>query len=197
MDELSFPDENVAWPSYVDFLSTFAFVLILFVGSLLYIISGDIRQRLIQMKVQPYSQLLAANGVVNVVDGEKIRLPLEGKVEFDKGQSTILPRHILYLRKIGAVLAAAHGSKRIVVLGFADSTPFANDPFGNWKLSSARALSILQFFYDCRDCGYDEDVRRKLTLTGEGSVDAKVALAGSAGDRRVDIIIEFGAGDGR
>ena len=201
LDDLSFGDENVGWPSYVDFLSTFIFVLILFVGSLLYLLSGDIQERLIQAKVQPYSKSLSDQGVFNVVEGKKIKLPLKGMVEFDVGRSTLLEKHIPYLRRIGSMLARAPGSKRIVVRGYADSSPFANDPFGNWRLSSERALNILRFFYDCKDCGYGEDVRRQLTLTGEGDLDAKREKSGRADDgkddRRVDIFIEFGDANGR
>jgi hypothetical protein len=39
MDEDRLTDETVAWPSYVDFLSTYAFVLLLFVGGLLYLLA--------------------------------------------------------------------------------------------------------------------------------------------------------------
>src|ERR1022692_3116067 len=199
MENLSFSDENVGWPSYVDFLCTFVFVLILFVGSLLYILSGDIRSREFKSMATGFGTVLTGHGIAFTVDveGRKIRLPLKGQVDFDPGESAILPRHEAYLRNIGSILAQAPGSKRIIVLGFADRTPFEGDPFGNWRLSAVRALSVLRFFYNCHDCGYDVEIRKQLTLTGEGDIGASQTNATNAEDRRVDIIIDFGVQDGR
>ena len=53
LEEDQFTDENVGWPGYVDFLCTFVFILILFIGSLLFLLSGDIRQRAINRKITP------------------------------------------------------------------------------------------------------------------------------------------------
>jgi len=199
MENLSFSDENVGWPSYVDFLCTFVFVLILFVGSLLYILSGDIRRREFQRKATGFGTVLREQGIAFAVDveGHKVRLPLKGQVDFEPGESAILPRHVPYLRKIASILAQATGSKRIIVLGFADRTPFEGDPFGNWRLSAERALHVLQFFYNCHNCGYDVEIRKQLTLTGEGDIGASQTNVTNSEDRRVDIIIDFGAQDGR
>ncbi len=76
----------------------------------------------------------------------------------------------------------------IVVLGTADAVKFQNDPFGNRSLSAKRALAVLQYLYNCQDCGYDEVLRNKLVLLGEG--DVKATGKPDASDRRVDLVID-------
>jgi len=183
-------DEGVAWPSYVDFLSTFTFVLIIFVGSLLYLLSGDIRQRAMDRVIGPYMTGLTRAGITNYREGNKVILPLKGKVDFDTNAANIKPEHVHYLREIGSQLSSPD-AKRIVILGFADSQPCRSDPFCNWQLSALRAEEVLKFFYLCSDCGYGQDVQRKLILRGEGNLSS--GLLPSALDRRVDVIIEFDA----
>jgi flagellar motor protein MotB len=118
-------------------------------------------------------------------------------VDFEEGKAAILPRHVPYLQNIASILAKAPGSKRIIVLGFADRTLFKDDPFGNWRLSAERALNVLRFFYNCHDCGYGDEIRDQLTLTGEGDIGASQTNITNAEDRRVDIIIDFGVRDAR
>jgi flagellar motor protein MotB len=73
------------------------------------------------------------------------------------------------------------------VVGKADASKFKGDPFGNWSLSAKRALNVLQFLYDCPDCGYGPEMRKYLVLLGEGDVESRKA---GADDRRVDLEID-------
>jgi flagellar motor protein MotB len=189
--ETAYSDEGVGWPSYVDFLSTFVFVLFIFIGSLLYILSGDIQQKSFERRIQNYVTKLNAAGIANVVEGKTIKLPLKGKVDFGTNSANLKPQHEKYLREIGEYLKQAPGSKRIVIMGHADRQPFPNDPFGNWRLSSQRALRVLDFLYSCNDCGYGPEVREQLTLTGEGNINADSEQRNNPEDRRVDVIIDF------
>jgi flagellar motor protein MotB len=187
-EEEEFADENVGWPSYVDFLSTFVFVLIVFIGSILYLLSGDIHQRLMEQRILPVVTGLTTSGIANYREGNKIILPLKSKVDFDTNRVDIRPEHHRYLRQIGRFFADP-AVQRIVILGFADSQPCRNDPFCNWDLSARRAQEVLKFFYLCSDCGFNRDeIRRKLTLTGEGNVGSSKA---GPEDRRVDIVLDF------
>ncbi|HLG97809.1 MAG TPA: OmpA family protein [Bryobacteraceae bacterium] len=181
-------DEHIGWPSYVDFLSTFVFVLIVFVGSLLYLLSGDIRQRVVEQRIQGVIRGLKGTGVVFERDGDRLVFPLKSKVEFATNQAEILPQHERYLREVGKSFGNP-GVQRIVILGFADSQPCRIDPFCNWDLSARRAQAVLKYYYTCADCEYDPaSIRKKLTMTGEGDI---TSTKPGSHDRRVDIILEF------
>ena len=54
--------EGVAWPSYVDFLSTFTFVLIIFLGSLIYLMAQGIRQGQFQQDISKSIPVLISGG---------------------------------------------------------------------------------------------------------------------------------------
>jgi flagellar motor protein MotB len=190
MENDLYSDESVGWPSYVDFLSTFVFVLFIFIGSLLYILSGDIQQRSFEKRIAPYVEDLRKAGIAHTVKGMQVHIPLKGKVDFVTGNATLLPQHERFLRQVGRRLGKAPGARRIVIQGYADKQPFPGDPFGNWRLSAQRALRVQEFFYQCRNCGYGAEVRNMLTLTGEG--DTSATGGSNRQDRRVDVIIDFG-----
>ena len=185
-------DENVAWPSYVDFLSTFTFVLFIFIGSLLFILYGQLPERMFQMRMETFMKQLEVNGTPATIDGHRVRWDLRRQLDFAPSSAVLNEKHKTYLRKIAQQLPQGlkdGGDCRIVVLGTADSTPFANDPFGNWNLSSQRALRVLEFLHQCADCGYGLEMRRRLTLLGEGDTRADKNRAADD-DRRVDLILD-------
>ncbi|HEY3738219.1 MAG TPA: hypothetical protein VGL53_00170, partial [Bryobacteraceae bacterium] len=72
----SYGDESVGWPSYVDFLSTFSFVLFIFIGSLLFLMHGQIGERAFAAKVEGYVSHLRQQGIEVTVEGRKIRYDL-------------------------------------------------------------------------------------------------------------------------
>jgi flagellar motor protein MotB len=186
----SYGDESVAWPSYVDFLSTFSFVLFIFIGSLLFLMHGQIGERTFAAKVSEYVSRLRKEGIEVTVEGRKIRYDLRHQVAFATRQATLTSDHEAYLRKIAHELPAglaAAGECKVVVLGKADAKKYPNDPFGNWDLSARRALAVLRFLYNCTDCGYGPEMQKRLVLLGEGDVESSGA---SGDDRRVDLIID-------
>jgi flagellar motor protein MotB len=183
-------DESVGWPSYVDFFATFSFVLFIFIGSLLYLMYGQLGDRLFAAKVAKYVTHLKQQGIEVSVEGQKIKYDLRRHVDFDQNSAELTPRHKEYLRRVARVLPdglQAAGVCKIVVLGKADAAKFKDDPFGNWNLSARRALAVLQFLYNCPDCGYGPEMRRKLVLLGEGDVES---TSPNADDRRVDLVID-------
>ena len=190
LQEDSMGDEGVGWPSYVDFLSTFSFVLFIFIGSLLFLMHGQIGERAFASKVSDYVTRLRKQGIEVTVEGRKIRYDLRRQVAFGTRQATLTAAHEAYLRKIARELPAglqAAGPCKVVVLGKADAQKIANDPFGNWDLSARRALAVLRFLYNCTDCGYGAEMQKRLVLLGEGDVDSTSA---SRDDRRVDLVID-------
>ncbi len=192
MDDLN--DESVAWPSYVDFLSAFVFVLFIFIGSVLYLQTGDVEWAEFLRATEPVRNGLTHAGIENHVRGRMVIIPLKKQIEFPSGQSELRPEHLRFLRRVGNMFTDAGNCRRIVVAGYADASPVRGDPFGNWRLSSARAQSVLEFFHGCSDCGYGPDIKRKLILSGEG--DTGAGRDGSV-DRRVDIIIDYTDASGR
>jgi flagellar motor protein MotB len=183
-------DENVSWPSYVDFLATFSFVLFIFIGSLLYMMYGQLGNRRFAAKVAKYVTHLKQQGIEVSVEGQKIKYDLRRNIAFVPGLAELNADQKEYLRRVAQTLPEglhAAGDCKIVVLGKADSAKFKEDPFGNWSLSARRALAVLQFLYDCANCGYGPEMRGKLVLLGEGDVESTGV---GADDRRVDLVID-------
>lgn len=200
-------DEGIAWPSYVDFLSTFIFVLIIFIGSLLYILSGDIGNRTFRDSIARTQAALDQAHIDNWVEGKKLYISLKDQVTFETGcpdpakpacAVDLSPENVSHLRRVGNIVAENGGWNRIVIEGRADSTPYHDprtgkiDDFGNFTLSSRRAMQVLQFFYNCHNCGYDLDtVRSRIVLSGLGT---KNETGADKGERRVDLVLDYSDG---
>jgi flagellar motor protein MotB len=169
--------------------------LIIFIGSLLYLLSGDISKRIIDGLITPVETGLTGAGVPWVREGDKILIALSGKVEFATNQSTIRPEQERFLRQIGPYFVS-NGIRRIVVRGLADSQKCISDPFCNWDISARRAQEVLKYFYNCTDCGYaasGDAVRRLFVLSGEGDTSSTGPGVPNSRERRVDIILDFDA----
>jgi flagellar motor protein MotB len=192
-------DENVGWPSYVDFLSTFIFLLILFIGCLVFQVSGVIEQHKKKKTLDDISKDIGGAGIPNYVRQNKIIIPLAEQVNFAPGKSFLDAIAQDHLTRVGHQIALACADprihcKRVMVEGHADNVPVKRDPqFGNLRLSADRALEVLRFFYVCGTCGYGPEIRSRLILSGEGDIAAQNLVGGSQQDRRVDVILDFGS----
>jgi flagellar motor protein MotB len=137
-------------------------------------------------------------GIPNTVVGDTIVISLRDQVSFPQMQSTLDDKGRSFLIKVGTELYKQPGVAKVIVQGHADKVPFKGDEFGNYSLSVDRAKAVLRFLYQCEDCGYNvNDLRRQLTLSGVGDLDAaalttdELKKTGVEGDRRVDIILDF------
>jgi flagellar motor protein MotB len=201
--ESSLIDENVAWPSYVDFLAGFAFVLILFVTWSTNLIAGEEHERTLRAGLEKVKDRFDRAGFEAVIEGHKVRIPLRNKVVFRLNQADLDDNARTHLREAGRLIATTPGVRRIVVMGYADNVKPKHDQFFNWRVSVGRAEEVLKFLYLCTDCGYKpEEIRPKLVLQGTGDVDSRQLAAmegqiGEAGDRRVDIVLDRGDDDRR
>lgn len=188
-------DEDVAWPSYVDFMSAFVFILLLFLFSAVLVVSGAIERQ--RAKTLVGSFIEGQPDIPWVAEETMARLTLPDTLRFAPESATLSDDAKSYLRTVGRGMANVEGINRIIVEGFADKLQFKNDPFGNWKLSAARAIAVIEFFYTCRDCGYDpEKIRAKLVLRGDGDASAQPLTGaelrlGRPQDRRVQILVDF------
>ena len=189
------PDENIGWPSFVDFLASFAFILILFVTWTTSLMTGAERERKVQAVLEKVKADFRAAGFEPVIEGHKLRIPLRNKVSFALNRSALDSTAIANLREAARKIVAHPEMRRVIVYGYADGVP-ASDPFFNWRLSVDRAMEVLRFLYMCTDCGYrPEDIRPRLVLRGDGDLDARrlsetEIRQGDPGDRRVDIILD-------
>jgi flagellar motor protein MotB len=189
-------DENVGWPSYVDFLSTFLFILVLFVAWSVNLMAGVEKERKIHNELTKIQKDFQKKGFEAVIEGHKLRIPLRNKVIFSLNKSDLDDDARRHLQEAGRMIAAYPDVRRIIVSGYADKIQPRHDPFFNWRVSVERAETVLHFLYSCTECEYrPEDIRPKLVLRGEGDLDARLLKlqeqqTGEAGDRRVDIILD-------
>jgi hypothetical protein len=200
-------DLAIAWPSYVDFLSAFIFVLIIFIGSLLYLLSGHLGEQTFLHSVGKTRAALDVANIPNWVQGRKLYISLKDQVRFETGCPNptkpgcavdLTPVNQANLHKVAGIIAGNPGWNRIVIEGRADATPYRDprtgkiDDFGNFELSSRRAMQVLRFFHDCDNCGYDlAVVRSKLVLSGLGT---RSETGADQGERRVDLVLDYSDG---
>jgi flagellar motor protein MotB len=196
VDYEQLPDENVGWPSYVDFLASFAFVLIFFVSWSVYLMTGAEKEREIQAHLEDIRTTFVKAGFEAVVEGHELRIPLRNKVSFQLNDYKLDDTARKNLQQAGYMIASNRNIRRVIVYGYADKVQPRHDQFFNWQLSVNRAMEVLRYLYSCSNCGYRlEDIRPKLVLRGEGDLDARTLQGletqrGDAGDRRVDIILD-------
>jgi flagellar motor protein MotB len=196
-------DEGIAWPSYVDFLSTFIFVLLIFVGSLLYLLSGDIRLQSIQKQFAITAAQLQALGLEGQSHGMHLSISLRHIVTFQIGCPKvndecdgISPDGEVKLQKVATLLPAYSRCRQITLQGQTDAIQPTIDRFANYKLSTRRAETVLEFFSKCTDCGPEfERVKPKITLAGIGDRNANKNQIDNVEDRTVDIIIDCSGTD--
>lgn len=192
-------DEQVAWPSYVDVLSSFIFILLLFVSSSINFIADVAAKEELHRKLVEIASKFNSLDYHAAVEGDTVRVSLKDKVSFPLGRADLDIGSIINLRVTGGQIAHYKSARRIVVQGYADKVP-GTEPFRNWELSIQRATAVLRFLYTCTDCGYEPaDIQKKLVLRGEGDVASRALKfseteSGVSTDRRVDIVFDFGNG---
>jgi hypothetical protein len=102
-------DENIGWPSYVDFLATFLFILLLFVTWSLSLIAGAEREERIRTALKPIQWAFINKGFESVIEGHKLRIPLRDKVVFAINKSDLDDNARNHLRMAGSLIAAHSG----------------------------------------------------------------------------------------
>lgn len=199
--------EGVAWPSYVDFLSTFIFILIIFLGSLLYLMAQGIRQGQFQQDTTKSIPALVTNGFQPAKGRLELTIPLSGKLQFGKGcpsrngcATELTEPERSSLTKLANIIGEDHKRcTRIIVRGQADSDKYRNpitgetDEFGNYDLSNKRASIVLRFLLlGCNECSDSfKSQRSKLTLAGVGDTLALKNSPARDNDRTVNIVIDY------
>jgi hypothetical protein len=199
--------EGVAWPSYVDFLSTFTFVLIIFLGSLIYLMAQGIRQGQFQQDVTKSIPVLLNGGFQPAKGRLQLTVPFSGKLEFGKGcpgrngcPTDLTKEEQNSLLTLANIIGEDHKRcTRIIVRGQADSDKYRDpitgqiDEFGNYELSNKRASMVLRYLLlGCEDCSTSFKAQRsKLTLAGVGDTLAPKTGPARDGDRTVNVVIDY------
>jgi chemotaxis protein MotB len=138
-------------------------------------------------KLQQALDVELKTGKVKVwMDARGITVSLREAAFFDSGDAKVATASLPALAKIAAVLSDLPNSVRLE--GHTDSKPIHNSRFsGNWELSTARAIDMLELFRDRFEiptarmavAGYAENVPTDTNETEEGR----------AHNRRVDLVI--------
>src|SRR5277367_6427091 len=110
-------DENVGWPSYVDFLTSFAFVLIMFVTWSINLIAGVEREQAIHASLENLRGQFVGKGFKAVIVGDELQISGEKKVTFVKNKAVLDAPGEKSLREAGNIIAANPGVKWIIVKG--------------------------------------------------------------------------------
>jgi chemotaxis protein MotB len=133
----------------------------------------------------------AQSGVEVASQAGRITLTLVDKILFASGEADLTEPGEQLLRRLGAVLKEAGGSKLIQVNGHTDNVPIRTDLKDlyptNWDLSAARAINVVRFLSD--EVGVDP---RRLMAAGFGPyrpVASNGNTAGRARNRRIEILL--------
>lgn len=139
------------------------------------------------------SQQIVSGQVEVETQGREIIVRIREKGSFGSGSATLSSQYIPVLAEVRDVLATKDGS--ISIQGHTDNVPISTARFrSNWELSSARAVSVAhELLLD--------GVLNPARVQVSGFADTKPVMSnetgqGRAKNRRVEIIIQQGVGEG-
>jgi chemotaxis protein MotB len=118
------------------------------------------------------------------LEDARIVIRIKEKGVFPSGSNHLERTFEPIIQRLASTLAGTRGT--IVVAGHTDSVPIANSVFhSNWQLSTARALTVAQVFFDCSDTLMP---RVHLESYAEFQpIDSNETPEGRARNRRVEI----------
>ena len=142
----------------------------------------------IESKIKSFSSKNASfKNSLNVYKSTRgLVISLKGSSFFEPGSADIIRKYRPLLREIAAQLVKT--GNNVSIEGYTDSTPIRTVQFpNNWMLSTARAVSVLDFFI--KGAGFPPE---KLSASGYGQykpVASNDTAAGRALNRRVNIVV--------
>lgn len=193
-------DESVAWPSYVDFLSTFAILMILFAGYMAFLLSNGVRDTEFLSDVESTAPVA---GVSVDADRRQIQVNLSDVISYMTGcpgRKTPPRKEDIHkqetceidnagrkkLQEIAVKIAQAYPhASRISVQGRADTQPGSSD-YTNMEVAGRRAMQVFETLNECKACS--EEFHRKLEIANVGD---KRALGVGPEFRTVFLILEY------
>jgi chemotaxis protein MotB len=132
-----------------------------------------------------------AKGLIElVVQDHKIIVRIKEKGSFPSGSARLEQPFRPVVDRLVHALSGTNG--QIAISGHTDSVPIANSQFhSNWELSSARAVTVAQAFFDNGEIPSTQIHLEAYADTRP--VDTNDTHEGRARNRRVEIAIEYGA----
>lgn len=124
---------------------------------------------------------------VTIKQGDRgVYIQFNDEILFDTGKDEIKPKGIPSLNKISELIRKL--PNQIVIEGHTDNVPISNSKFSsNWELSSARALSVLEYLTKNR--GLDP---KRFSVAGYGEnspIASNDTPEGRQQNRRVNILV--------
>lgn len=197
-------DEGLAWPSYVDFMFSFCFILVLSLGYMVFISVRDVEGQDFQREAKEGTKVFEEKMKITPVvhwDQRTIEIPLNKLISFDIGcpgkltcQKELSGDQKSKLRDIAKLFSEQFGAAHTIHLRGQTDSQQGSDKFVNFRLGNERALAVYKFFDSCAsDCGLDKSAGgslRKVQLANVGDTLAG-ATSSSAEDRTVTIILDY------
>lgn len=169
-------DENVAWPSYVDFLSVFSIILVLFAGYMAFLLSNGMSDTRFRSDVQN-AQGRIHNAYANFSSNQMI-IPLGDTITFESGcpakpdckERELNADQVSALQKKGKEISQYYShATHVSVQGRADKEPGSNQ-YKNMEVAGARAFAVFKTLDQCDDCS--NSFRKKLRIANVGDKEA-------------------------
>ena len=192
-------DDAVAWPSYVDFLFSFCFILLLALGYMAFLSVHGVEGEDFQREALAGTASLKQLDLTPTVNWNerRISIPLPF-ISFDvgcpgkPGCSSLSDDQKTMLQRVARLLSTEYvGSDRIRLQGQADRLQ-GSSRFKNFRIASERAIAVYEVFLECKDCGLAKvnDRLQKVQLDNVGEANAAQQGDGKQ-DRTVTIIVDY------
>ena len=174
-------DESVAWPSYVDFLSTFAILMILFAGYMAFLLSNGVRDTEFLSDVESAAPVLGVT-ITRDDDHRQVQVNLSDVISYDTGcpGRKTPPKEVeannqtcelddarrKRLQEIAVKIEQAYpNASRVSVQGQAD-TKKGSGEYTNMEVAGRRAMQVFETLNECEACS--DKFRRKLEISNVG-----------------------------
>lgn len=185
---------GTAWPALVD-LMTATLMVFLLVGFLQTILRADALEAALAKAAQEafldvFEEEFAAELERGTVAVERhldyVQIVFSDRILFSSGDHRLQSTGRRILRRCARVFRSVEGFEQIQVDGHTDSLPVRRSeyPSDNWELSSARAISVLQFL---TDAGLPVGVFSANGYADQRPVASNATAAGRARNRRIEL----------
>jgi hypothetical protein len=203
VSEIFRDEEAIAWPSYVDFLFAFVFILVLALGYMTFALVHGVEAEDLENEASGVGQALKALSVDTHIDLDRrtIEIPLSRIISFEEGCpgkpncNSLNDEQKHKLIAIWKVIVENNPNAHTIFLRGQASATQGKDAFTNFEVGNRRALTVYQILYNCgAECGFDLNNYefKKIQLANAGAT-LVTGPTVNADDRTVTIILDYSA----